>query len=158
MPRWLLRLALHVHLAHVDHTLQPKHRGHRGRGDAMLARAGFGNHAAFAHAARQEHLAETVVDLVRARVAQFLALKVDLGGAQLARHPLGQVEGRGPPHVLSECMRKLLAECGVAARPRVLTREVQQGRHEGLGDVHAAVRPVMAVVVGLCHRLRHCCV
>ena len=58
------RLALHVLGAHVDDALQSEARADRGRGDAMLARAGFCDDAALAHAARQQNLPERVVDFV----------------------------------------------------------------------------------------------
>ena len=47
------RLAPHVLLAHVDDALQPEHRAHRGRGDAVLAGAGLGDDPPLAHALRR---------------------------------------------------------------------------------------------------------
>ena len=75
MRKTLRRLPPHVLLAHVDDALQAEARADRGRGDAMLSRAGFGDDAALAHAPRQQHLAEGVVDLVRAGVAEVFALE-----------------------------------------------------------------------------------
>ncbi len=70
-------LAAHVFFAHVDDAIETEERADGGGGDAVLARAGFGDDAAFAHAAREQRLAETVVDLVRAGVEQVFALDVD---------------------------------------------------------------------------------
>ncbi len=78
-------LPAHVFLAHVDDALEPKQRADRGRGDAVLARAGLGDDALLAHAPRQQALAERVVDLVRAGVQQVFALQVDLRAAELFR-------------------------------------------------------------------------
>jgi hypothetical protein len=47
----------------------------------MLARAGFGDDAGLAHADGQQDLADAIVDLVRARVVQFLALEPYLRAA-----------------------------------------------------------------------------
>ena len=58
-------LAAHVLLAHIDHAVEPEAGAHRGRGDAVLARARLGDNARFAHAPGQEHLPQRVVDLVR---------------------------------------------------------------------------------------------
>ena len=70
-------LARHVDPAHVDAALQAEQRGRRGRGHPVLARAGLGDDAALAHLRREQHLAERVVDLVRAGVAEVLALEVE---------------------------------------------------------------------------------
>ena len=78
-------LALHVHVAHVDHALEIQQRAHRRRGHAMLTRAGLGDHALLAHAFGQQSLPECVVDLVRARVQQIFALQVNLCPAQRFR-------------------------------------------------------------------------
>jgi hypothetical protein len=83
-------LAGHVHIAHVDHALQAEQRADGGRGHAVLARAGLGDDALFAHALGQQSLAERVVDLVRAGVQQVFALEVDFGAAQLLGQPLAE--------------------------------------------------------------------
>ena len=77
-------LARHVHHAHVDDALDAQFGRHRGRGDAVLARARLGYNARLVHLARhQQRLPQRVVDLVRARVRQILALEVDLRAAQV---------------------------------------------------------------------------
>jgi hypothetical protein len=53
----------------------PKRGAHRGRGHAVLPRPGLGDDAALAHAAREQHLPDRVVDLVRAGVVEVLALE-----------------------------------------------------------------------------------
>ena len=75
-------LALHVHVAHVDHALHAEQRANRCRGDAVLAGAGFGDDALLAHAPRQQSLAERVVDLVRAGMQKVFAFQVDFGAAE----------------------------------------------------------------------------
>ena len=78
-------LAAHVLGAHVDDALQPEQRA-RGRGrDAVLAGAGLGDDARLAHALGQQALAERVVELVRARVHQVLALEPDRAGRRPPR-------------------------------------------------------------------------
>ena len=60
--------------AHVDDGLKPEKRaGHRGR-DSVLAGAGLGDQAGFAHALRQQALSKHLVGLVRPAVEQVLAL------------------------------------------------------------------------------------
>jgi hypothetical protein len=76
-------LPLDVDRAHIDHALQAEARaGRRGR-NAMLARAGLGDDALLAHAAREQNLAEHVVDLVRAGVIELFALEINLRAAEM---------------------------------------------------------------------------
>src|SRR5690606_18916968 len=87
-------LAANVFLAHVDDAFEAKtSAGGRG-GNAVLAGAGLGDHAAFAHAEREERLAEGVVDFVRAGVIEVFALEVNLGSADFFAQTLGVVERR----------------------------------------------------------------
>ena len=58
----------------------------------MLAGAGLGDDARLAHALGQQDLAEAVVDLVRARVVQVLALEIDLRAAEVPGEAFGEVE------------------------------------------------------------------
>ena len=82
---------------HVDDAGQPE-AGADGRGgDAVLPGSGLGDHPRLAEPPREEHLAERVVDLVRAGVAEILALEVD---ALARRQPFGKGQGRGPPGVV----------------------------------------------------------
>ena len=90
-------LPLDVGRAHIDDAGQVEERAGRGGGDAVLAGAGLGDDAALAHAPRQQDLAEHVVDLVRAGVVELLALEVDLGAAEMAGQPLGEIKGLGRP-------------------------------------------------------------
>ncbi len=50
-----------------------------GRGDAVLAGAGFGDHACLAHPQRQQCLADRVVDLVSTGVIEVFTFEPDLG-------------------------------------------------------------------------------
>ena len=75
-------LAAHVLFAHVDGAIEAEERADGGGGDAVLARAGFGDDAVLAHAAGEQRLAEAVVDFVRAGVEQVFALDVELRAAE----------------------------------------------------------------------------
>ena len=52
------RLAADVFLAHVDDAIKTEVGTGGGGGDAMLAGAGFGDHALLAHPEREERLAD----------------------------------------------------------------------------------------------------
>jgi hypothetical protein len=78
-------LAAHILFAHVDHALEPQERADGRGGDAVLTGTGLRNDAPLSHAPRQQRLAERVVDLVRARVQQVLALDPDARAAERFR-------------------------------------------------------------------------
>jgi hypothetical protein len=94
-------LARGVDRAHVHHALEAEQRA-RGRGrDAVLSRAGLGQHAALAHAFGEQRLTERVVELVRAGVEQVLALEPHLA-AELARQSLRVPQRRRSAGVVAE--------------------------------------------------------
>ena len=81
-----------VFLAHVDDAFQAEAGAGRGGGHAVLAGAGLGDHAPLAHAARQQGLAERVVDLVGAGMVQVFAFQIDSRPAAVLAQPLGEVQ------------------------------------------------------------------
>ena len=103
----VLRLALDVLRAHVDDAFHAEARGDGRRRDAVLAGAGLGDDAALAEALREQRLADAVVDLVRARMVQVLALQVDLRAAHLARHPCRVIDRRRAPDEVLELVGEL---------------------------------------------------
>ena len=93
-------LPLAIHFAHVDDAFQAEHRADRGRGDAVLARAGFGDDARLAHAPGHQDLAHGVVDFVRAGVVKVLALEINFRAAEVLGEAFGKIKRRGPPDKL----------------------------------------------------------
>ena len=89
------RLPFAIDRAHVDDAFQPEHRADGGGGDAVLARAGFGDDARLAHALGEQDLADGVVDFVRAGVEQVFALEINFCAAEFAREAFGEIERRG---------------------------------------------------------------
>ena len=87
------RLAADVLAAHVDRAVEAEQGAGRRCRDAVLPRAGLGDHPGLAHPTGQQRLADGVVDLVGACVGEVLALQVDAAADPLGE-PLGQVEGR----------------------------------------------------------------
>src|SRR6185436_2865525 len=128
------RLALDVLGAHVHLALEPEQRrGGRGR-HAVLADAGLGDHPPLVHPRGQERLTEHVVDLVSAGMAEVLALEVDARPAALLAEPLGEVERRRPPGIVLEQAGEAALELAIALRRRPRLLELDQRRHERLGN------------------------
>ena len=106
----------------------------------MLARARLRDDALLAHAAGQQPLAQRIVDLVRAGVQQVFALQIDLRAAQGFAQTLGIVKRRGPTAVVVQQAIELRMKSRVRIGCRVGVFQLQQRRHQGLGDVASAVR------------------
>ena len=132
------RLAAHVLGAHVDLAAQAEERARRRGRHAVLAGAGLGDHPRLAHPLGEQHLADGVVHLVRAGVAEILALEPH-ARADLGREARREVDRRRPAHVVAQQIEAPLLECGVGAGLRVGGLERVERRHEGLGHVAAAV-------------------
>ncbi len=148
-------LALDVFAAHIDHAFQAVARADGGRGHAVLARAGLGDDARLAHAARQQRLADGVVHLVRAGVVEVLALEVDLRAAQLAAHALGVVDRAGPAHEVRELVAEFGEEVRVVLVLLVGRLQFVDGVGERLAHEAAAVDAEVASGVGLLVRGLH---
>jgi len=149
-------LPLDITRAHEDGAGQAEtRRDGRGR-HAMLARARLGDDAGLAHPLGEQDLADAVVDLVRAGVVQFLALEIDLrplalGGAvaQHLGHTLGIIHRARAPDIMGHQAVELGLECRINLRCAVFAFQVEDQRHQGLGDVAAAIVTEMAALVGL---------
>src|SRR5207245_2952127 len=88
-------LALHVNGTHVDNAGQAEPGTRRGAGDAVLTRTGLSDDSLGPQALCQQGLTDRVVDLVRTRVRQILALQPDLRTPAF-RKPCGIGQCRGP--------------------------------------------------------------
>ena len=141
-------LPLDVARTHVDDALQAAARGDRGGRDAVLAGAGLGDDAPLAHAPGEQDLADAVVDLVRAGVVELVALEVDPGAAEMRGEPLGEIERARPAGVVGEPGVELGPERRIVPGRVVGLLELEDQRHQGLGDEAAAVDAEPAARVG----------
>ena len=133
-----------VLLAHVDHTLQPQTRSHRGRCHTMLTGAGLGDDARLAHPAGQHGLPDGVVHFVGARVVEVFALKKHAGTAEFARQPFGKIQRCGPPDVVGQIGIQLGLERRVGLEPIIGRDQGIQRLDQGFGHKGPAVRTEMA--------------
>ena len=116
----------------------------------MLAGSGLGDDPGLAHAAGQQDLADTVVDLVRAGVVQVLALEIDLRPAEMVGQALGEIERRGSAHIMGQQAIQLGLEGGVFLGGQIGGLQVQHQRHQGFGHIAAAelAEPAVGVRIG----------
>ena len=134
--------------AHEDDAGNVEQRAGRGGGHAMLAGAGLGDDARLAHALGQQHLAQHVVDLVRAGVVQLVALEVDLGAAQLLGQALGEIERAGPAGIVLQQIVEFVLERRIGLGRVVGLLQLEDQRHQRFGDIAAAENAEMAALVG----------
>ena len=120
----------------------------RGRGDAVLARAGFGDDARLAHAAGQQDLAHGVVDFVRAGVEQILALEINFRAAQFARQPFGKIKRGGPAAKLAQIIMQFPLKFRVVLRAEIFLLQLLQRMHQRFRHITSAVRAKVAVASG----------
>ena len=133
-----------VDCAHVDHAFEAEAGAQRRGGDAVLAGAGLRDHPRLAHALRQHDLAEHVVDLVRAGMIELVALEIDFGAAapagrrrclaQMLGEPLGEIERRWAADIVGEVALHLPLEFGIDLGRGVGLLELEDQRHQRLGD------------------------
>src|SRR3546814_6248042 len=104
-------------------------------------------------------LADAIVDLVRAGVVEFLALEVDFGAvargrafAQRLGQPFGIIERAGAADIMFEQIVELGPEGGVGLGGTIFALELEDQRHQRLGDVAAAERAELPARVGLLAR------
>lgn len=141
-------LALGVDLAHVDGAFEAE-EGAGGRGgDAVLAGSGLGDDPGLTHALGEECLAQHVVDLVRARVVQVLALEEDPGAARVLGEARDLGQGAGPARVVDHELVELGGEGGIGLGLVVLDGDLVHGGDERLRDELAAVRAEIALGAG----------
>ena len=117
------RLPIHVFRAHIDMTLEPE-QGAGGRArDPVLARAGFGDDAALAHAGGEQRLPQRVVDLVRAGVRQVFALQKDPRAARRFRQARRLVDRRRSADVVLEQAVQFCAKRRIVAHLEIRALE-----------------------------------
>ena len=142
-------LAADVLAPHENLARQPEQRGGGGGGDAMLAGAGLGDDAALAEPFGQQALAERVVDLVRAGVAEVLALEEDARApAKRLRQAARLVERGGAADVVAEQRVEFGVEGGVLANEPVFGLQLIERRDQRLGHVAPAEPAEVAFGIG----------
>src|SRR5664280_2255461 len=76
----------------------------------MLASAGLGNEPGCSHAAGQQPLANSVVDLVCARVVEILTFQIDTRACCVRGQEIGSIQWRGTADVVTEQSVHLTSE------------------------------------------------
>ena len=142
------RLPGHILDAHVDLAGQAELRADGGDRHPVLAGAGLGDDPQLAHPAGEQHLAQGIVDLVGAGVAEVLALQPDACATGLRAEPVGAINGR---RAATEGARQLIE---LATKAVVVLGCLERGgqlfdrRHQRLGNELPAVATVPPAGIG----------
>ncbi len=114
----------------------------------MLSGAGLGDDARLAHAPGEQDLPHHIVDLVGAGMVELVALEIDFGAAEMLRQPLGEIERARPPDIMFEEMVELLPGRRIVLRRLIGRLELEDQRHQCLGDETPAVDAEKPALVG----------
>ena len=95
-------LTLSILSAHVDRAFQAQKRRGRRRGHAVLSRAGLRNDAGLSQLLGEQRLPKHVVNLVRPRMVQILALEEDTHATQVCSETGGLRQQGGTSRVVQE--------------------------------------------------------
>ena len=122
----------------------------------MLAGAGFGDDPGLAHAQREQDLADAIVDLVGAGMVELVALEPDLralacgsGFADMVGQPFGIIERAGAADIMFEQVVELFLERRIGLCRAIMFFQIEDQRHQRLGDIAAAEFAEMAAIIGL---------
>jgi hypothetical protein len=121
----------------------------------VLARARLGDDALLAHAARDQDLRQRVIDLVRARVIQVLALQVDFRPSAAFGEAFREIQGGGPAHEVPQQPVQFGLETRIRLDRRVKQLQFLERGHEDFGGEFSAVRAESAPCVRQAVRSGH---
>ena len=113
----------------------------------MLTGPGLGDDAPLSHTLGQERLAEAVINLVRTRVVEVLALEIDASPTQVLGQTPSESQGARTPGILGQLAVELGGECGVRHGLVIGALQLEKQRHQGLGDEAAAENAVAPALV-----------
>ena len=114
----------------------------------MLTRAGLGDDPRLAHPQREQNLADTIVDFVRAGMVEFVALEVDFGTAEMFRQPLGKIERARTTDKMREQIVKLRTKRRIDLSRLIFALKLKHQWHQRFGDIAPAEFAEMAVLIG----------
>src|SRR5690606_28559682 len=114
----------------------------------VLAGAGLGDDPGLAHAQGEQDLAEAIVDLVRAGVVELVALEIDLGAAEMLGQALGEIQRARPAGIMGVELAELGMEGRVGLGLAIGLFQIENQRHQRLGDEASAIDAEMTALVG----------
>jgi hypothetical protein len=116
----------------------------------VLASPGLRNHPFLSYPTRKQDLAQGVVDLVGAGMAEVLALEIDPGASQLLGKTPRKIERRFSSGIVPEVLAQLLLELLIFFSGEICRLQLEEGRHQGLGGVAPSIDAEMPFFIGLC--------
>ena len=135
------RLAPDIFLSHVDNALKPQLGTNCGRSHPMLPGPGLGDDASLAHAVSEQALSQGVVDFMGAGVGQVFSFQENTGATGVLAQPFREIQGRRPARIVGGKCLKLSPEAGVGTGRPIGSRQLIQGRYQGLGNKAPTILP-----------------
>ena len=114
----------------------------------MLARARLRDDARLAHAHRQQNLAKAIVDLVRARMIELVALEIDFGAAEFLGHAIGVVKRAWTASVMQIEIVDFGLKCRIGLSCVIGAFKIKDQRHQGFSDKAATEKTKETFVIG----------
>src|SRR5687767_15094698 len=105
----------------------------------MLTGAGLCDDALLSHSAREERLAECVVDFMCTRVKQVFPLQINLGAATMLGEPLREIQLSRSSRELLQVVAELRQVDGILLRLVIRSAKFFERRHQRLGHEYTAV-------------------
>ena len=81
-------------------------------------------------------------------MVELVALEIDLGAAEMLGQPLGEIERARPPDIVGEQIVELGLEGRIGLGVGIGLLQVEDQRHQRLGDEAPAIEAEMAALVG----------
>ena len=113
----------------------------------MLTGPGLRNDAPLFHAHGQQHLADGIVDLMCAGMAQVFPFQINLCAAQLLGQPIRTIETRRTPDILLEVVGQVCLKSTVLLRLDILRFQFEERRHEGFRHIATPIGSESAMAI-----------
>src|SRR3990172_8519872 len=146
-PEYIKRLPLDILLTHIYLTLKAEHGSPGGCCDTVLPCPCLGYYPLLPKLSGKEHLADNVVYLVCACMAEVLALKINLGTSKPLCQPLCMIKRSCSSDKLSQVVIQFLSELLIFLKPLIHLCKLDESRHQGLRDVPPAVDSKMSLFI-----------
>ena len=109
----------------------------------MLSRPCFSNDPSLPHAAGDQNLSDSVIDLMGACMAQILPLQINFRSSEVSRETLGEIERRWPADKICQVVSQFFLKDRIVLQLGILRRQFHGGRHQGFRNISPSINAKM---------------